>query len=823
MQGPAGPARSRGSVPVPCKDRVISVALVSSGQQTANPIVAVFNGIPKIWTPPGSSARLGGKPMADHMTHQDAPVEQPPAGPAHHYLDGLNPAQRQAVETLDGPVLVLAGAGTGKTRVLTTRLAHLLATDTARPWSLLAVTFTNRAAREMRERVAQILGDTPPNLWLGTFHALSARILRRHAELVGLQPNYIILDTDDQIRLLKQILAAADIDEKRWPARMLINTIQRWKDRGLVPADVPDREAGELVNGRMTQIYTHYQERLLELNAVDFGDLLLHCLQLFRANPDVLASYHDRFSHILVDEYQDTNVAQYLWLRLLAQARNNLCCVGDEDQSIYSWRGAEIGNILRFESDFPGASVIRLEQNYRSTSRVLTAASALIAHNRDRLGKTLWTDGVHGEKILLHSVRDGEEEASTVAERIDERHRAGTPLSEMAILVRAGFQTRAFEECFLKRGIPYRVIGGARFYERLEIRDAIAYLRVIRHPDDDLALERILNRPKRGIGSVTMKKLHGRARADGVSLWSAIRTVVQERQLRAGTTKTLDALLGEFERWQALEASTSPDTLAATVLDESGYTGMWMAENTIEATGRLENLKELVSSLAEFDTLDAFIEHIGLVMDNASDQELDQTSVMTIHAAKGLEFDVVFLPGWEDALFPHRLSLESRKGLEEERRLAYVALTRARKAVEISHAASRLAQGSWMPSYPSRFLGELPGKHVDERRAHSFLPYGRQWRNVRTGSSAGTSPAVAAPRRGPGYHRRRQPAGGAPPREGDGYLVDRSTAPDWTAGDRVFHQKFGMGTIESVDGDKLDIAFDKADRKMVIARFVKRP
>lgn len=448
------------------------------------------------------------------------------------YLDGLNPMQLKAVKAQDGPILVLAGAGTGKTRVLTTRLAHLIATGAARPWSILAVTFTNKAAREMRERVTSIIGPMAEQVWLGTFHALCAKIIRRHAELLGLQPNFTILDADDQIRLIKQLMQAEGLDDKKWPPRTLSGVIQRWKDRGLTPEKINDVEEKEFSSVRLKQIYKQYQDRLRVLNAADFGDLLLHCLTLFNENPDVLALYQNRFAYILVDEYQDTNIAQYLWLRLLAQGRRNICCVGDDDQSIYGWRGAEVGNILKFEKDFPGAEVVRLEQNYRSTSRVLAAASKLISVNEGRLGKTLWTDGHEGEKIIVRGVWDGEEEARVVGDQVEAYQRKGTSLSQMAVLVRAGFQTREFEERFLTLGIPYQVIGGARFYERMEIRDAIAYFRVLTQHNDDLALERIINKPKRGIGSATLQTIHQLARLEKVSLWRAIENIAQTDEIR---------------------------------------------------------------------------------------------------------------------------------------------------------------------------------------------------------------------------------------------------------------------------------------------------
>ena len=755
--------------------------------------------------------------------------------PIARYMAGLNPVQRQAVEAQDGPVLVLAGAGTGKTRVLTTRLAHLLASGSAKPWSMLSVTFTNKAAREMRERVTAIIGPMAEQIWLGTFHALCVRMLRRHAELVGLQSNFTILDADDQVRLMKQILKAEAIDDKKWPARLLMGVIQRWKDRGLTPDKVGRADAGDLAAGKLAAIYQQYQDRLLILNAADFGDLLLHCLTLFQEHPDVLRIYQDRFSHILVDEYQDTNVAQYLWLRLLAQGRRNICCVGDDDQSIYGWRGAEVGNILKFEKDFPGAQVIRLEQNYRSTSRVLAAASGLIAHNEGRLGKTLWTEGDEGEKIILRGVWDGEEEARVVADQIEAKQRNGTPLRQMAILVRAGFQTREFEERFLTLGIPYQVIGGARFYERMEIRDAIAYLRVISQPDDDLALERIINKPKRGIGAASLQTVHHLARTEQISFWSAINKIIETDELRPAARRTLTKVIEDFRRWRSLVETEDHSSLAGMVLDESGYTAMLQADKSPDAPGRLENLKELVSALEEFESLGGFLEHISLVMENAEANNGDQVSVMTLHAAKGLEFDVIFLPGWEDGIFPNQRSLDENgaTGLEEERRLAYVGLTRARRSVEISFAANRRLYGSWQSSIPSRFVGELPEEHVENlsetglyggRNTRGAGGYeGNDWDDTEV-LLPGQGARGARSRYGPGYRRRGGISTAKPPTiEGEGYLVDRSGPSLFSAGDRVFHQKFGMGTVSNADGDKLDITFDNAGDKKVIASFITRP
>ncbi len=761
-----------------------------------------------------------------------ATASTPGAPPIARYLAGLNPVQREAVEARDGPVLVLAGAGTGKTRVLTTRLAYLLASGAAKPWTVLAVTFTNKAAREMRERVAAIIGPMAEQIWLGTFHALCARMLRRHAELVGLQSNFTILDADDQVRLLKQLLQAEEIDDKKWPARVLMGVIQRWKDRGLTPDKVSRSDSGDLAGGKLREIYAQYQDRLLVLNAADFGDLLLHCLTLFQEHPDILGLYQDRFSHIMVDEYQDTNVAQYLWLRLLAQGRRNICCVGDDDQSIYGWRGAEVGNILKFEQDFPGARIIRLEQNYRSTSRVLAAASGLISHNEGRLGKTLWTEGDEGDRLILRGVWDGEEEARVVGEQVEARKRAGTPLRQMAILVRAGFQTREFEERFLTLGVPYQVIGGARFYERMEIRDAIAYLRVINQPDDDLALERIINKPKRGIGAASLQAVHHLARAEQISFWAAITKIIETDELRPAARKDLAKVVDDFQRWRGLAETEDHADLAGLVLDESGYTGMLQADKSPEAPGRLENLRELVTALEEFENLGGFLEHISLVMENAEANNGDQVSIMTLHAAKGLEFDVVFLPGWEEGVFPNQRSLDENgaTGLEEERRLAYVGITRARKSVEISHAANRRLYGSWQSAIPSRFVGELPQEHL-EIVTESGL-YGGLGANAHASANLWDEPEVLLPgggsmggsRYGPGYRRR----GGtstarAPVVDGEGYLVDRSGTSSFAPGDRVFHQKFGMGTVSTADGDKLDIAFDKAGDKKVIASFVTRP
>jgi DNA helicase-2/ATP-dependent DNA helicase PcrA len=743
---------------------------------------------------------------------------QPPAPTTPPgYLAALNATQREAVEALDGPVLVLAGAGTGKTRVLTTRLAHLLATGRCRPWQVLAVTFTNKAAREMRERVAALLGVSVEGWWVGTFHATAARMLRAHAERVGLKPNFSILDADDQLRLIKQLIDARDVDAKRNPPRYVLSLISRWKDRGLRPAQVTTAEGADALDGLALALYREYQERLNVLNAVDFGDLLLHTLTLFQDEPDVLDRYQQQFRYLLVDEYQDTNVAQYLWLRALAQRHRNLCCVGDDDQSIYSWRGAEVGNILRFEQDFPGARIIRLELNYRSTPHILAAASGLIAHNRARLGKTLWTHAAEGEKVVVRACWDGEDEARTLVEHVEQLRVCGEALGSMAVLVRAGFQTREFEERLITVAMPYRVLGGVRFYERQEIRDAIAYFRVVVQPDDDLAFERIVNVPKRGLGAAALRAVHIAARGAGSSLFVAAARLIGTDELKPQARSALARLLADFARWRGELAAMAHADLARQILDESGYTEMWQRDRSPEAAGRLENLKELIAALAEFDSLPAFLEHVSLVMDNDEAGGDDKLTLMTLHGAKGLEFDTVFLPGWEEGIFPNQRALDEggAASLEEERRLAYVGLTRARRRVVILHAARRRVYGLWQASLPSRFLNELPKENLIQHG----LP------GLSTGPSAslvageyllagdgGENGDAAAPR-----PRQPWPAlGGRGPRP----VPRRAPAHAFSAGQRVFHQKFGYGRITVVDGDHLEILFDKAGAKTIIHSFV---
>ncbi len=902
--------------------------------------------------------------MTDPRSHAPAPLPPQPrpdgiaararAAAQPSYLQGLNPEQREAVETLDGPVLVLAGAGTGKTRVLTTRIAHILSLGRARPAEILSVTFTNKAAREMKERIGKMIGQAVEGMpWLGTFHSIGARILRRHAELVGLKSDFTILDTDDQIRLLKQLIAAADIDEKRWPGRMLAGMIDSWKNRGLTPEFVPAGEGAAFANGKGLTLYKAYQTRLKTLNAADFGDLLLENIRLFREHPGVLRDYQMRFKFILVDEYQDTNVAQYLWLRLLAQpaagpshgsqahysgrptatgggtadaagqqpgggpaaersarfnstrtehsgARSaddprkyadgesagaagsdliacearvaspkNICCVGDDDQSIYGWRGAEVDNILRFEKDFPGAKVIRLERNYRSTGHILAAASHLIAHNEGRLGKTLRTEDEDGEKVAVVSAWDSEEEARSIGEEIEELQRKDHSLDEVAILVRASFQMREFEDRFVTLGLPYRVIGGPRFYERAEIRDALAYLRLVNQPADDLAFERIVNVPKRGLGDTTVKQLHDVARAHRVPMLEATRRIVATDELKPKPRQTLRDLVASFDRWRAQRDAQPHARLAEIILDESGYTEMWQKDRSADAAGRLENLKELVRSMEEFENLQGFLEHIALVMDTDKGEGGEAVSIMTLHAAKGLEFDTVFLPGWEEGVIPSQRTLDEqgRAGLEEERRLAHVGITRARKRAKIFFVANRRIHGSWTSANPSRFIDELPPGNVEVAESKggfgNFAGYGGQgsrFDKMDSFSSSYSTPGwQRAQKRGRGgfeesaedfddgfaEDRARYANEDAAPQPSktksgsasfssgkksrlpltiEGELIAKSTGTvsPYAVGDRVFHLKFGNGNVTHVDGNKLTIAFDRAGEKRVVDSFVER-
>ncbi|MEP3055034.1 UvrD-helicase domain-containing protein [Ascidiaceihabitans sp.] len=761
------------------------------------------------------------------------------------YLDGLNPAQRAAVEQMDGPVLMLAGAGTGKTKALTARIVHLMNTGRARPNEILAVTFTNKAAREMKNRVGGMLGQQIEGMpWLGTFHAICVKLLRRHAELAGLKSNFTILDTDDQLRLLKQLVSAAGIDDKRWPARMLAGIIDDWKNRALTPDKIPAADGGAY-NHKGPELYAQYQARLLELNATDFGDLLLHMVTIFQTHGDVLSQYQRWFKYILVDEYQDTNVAQYLWLRLLASGHKNICCVGDDDQSIYGWRGAEVGNILRFETDFPGSHVVRLEQNYRSTPHILGAASGVIEGNAGRLGKTLWTEETDGEKVRLIGHWDGEEEARWIGDEIEASQRgtrgmAPMSLDHMAILVRASHQMRAFEDRFLTIGLPYRVIGGPRFYERMEVRDAMAYFRVVTSLDDDLAFERIVNTPKRGLGNVAQKKIQQASKENGVNFVEAAQIALDRGILK---NRKLEELVNGFVRWRQMNRDPRYNLteVAETILDESGYIDSFFIPQTdaeiakgverkykdTEAGGRLENLKELVKSLSEEESMQGFLERVALIMDNNTDNSEPKVSIMTLHAAKGLEFPCVFLPGWEDGLFPSQRSMDEsgQKGLEEERRLAYVGITRAEELCTISFAANRRVFGQWQSSLPSRFIDELPQEHVDVLTPPGLYGggFGAAAPQAEVQSNLHQAASEANVYNSPGWRRlqaRSQQRPVSQPAESKNTIIDMTAVSSFTVGERVFHQKFGYGAVLEIEGDKLEIEFEKAGTKKVVAKFI---
>ncbi len=857
-------------------------------------------------------------PFFDAPKPPQAPAPQPQAGggiaaramAARHgqngnasYLEGLNPEQRLAVETVDGPVLVLAGAGTGKTRVLTTRIAHILATGKAFPSQILAVTFTNKAAREMKERIGHLVGEAVEGMpWLGTFHSIGVKLLRRHAELVGLKSNFTILDTDDVVRLIKQLIQAEGLDDKRWPARQFAMMIDGWKNKALSPKEIPEGDARSFAAGKGRELYAAYQNRLKTLNACDFGDLLMHPIQMFRDNPDVLAEYHNKFRYILVDEYQDTNIAQYLWLRLLAQARQtsatsrkgdrpsgdfspapaqasadrrdaavsaskvNICCVGDDDQSIYGWRGAEVDNILRFDKDFPGAVVIKLERNYRSTEHILGAAAHLIAHNEGRLGKTLFTEKADPDhdKVMVHAGWDSEEEARAVGEEIEQLQRKQHKLNDMAILVRASFQMREFEDRFVTLGLNYRVIGGPRFYERAEIRDAMAYFRVVAQAADDLAFERIINVPKRGLGEAAVRQIHDAARAGGIPMLSASALLINTEELKPKVRSTLRNVVELFERWTVALDTKSHVELAEQILEESGYTDMWKNDRSAEAPGRLENLKELIRSMEDYESLRSFLEHVSLVMDAEKNEDLDAVNIMTLHGAKGLEFNTVFLPGWEEGLFPHQRSLDEggRSGLEEERRLAYVGLTRAKHRAHIWFVSNRRIHGMWQSTIPSRFLDELPPAHVEVAEAGNGYgsygqsggfsrqnPYGASrfdkqeaftgsystpgWQRAQANRTEATAknwgnrsgPSVERIAYGETDSNLGAGRGSVKPRTIEGELIAKSvsdTPSRFDVGDRVFHIKFGNGNISGIEGNKLTILFDKAGEKRVLDGFVER-
>jgi len=734
--------------------------------------------------------------------------------PRFDFLKDLNPEQKIAVQTTQGPLLVLSGAGTGKTRVLTTRLSYILSQGLANPWNCFVVTFTNKAAKEMKTRVQEMIGSMADSVWLGTFHSMCVKILRKYAELSGLKSNFTILDEDDQKRLIKQILASEGIDDKKYPPANFVEKFSLWKDKGLTP----DKMSKDLKGNITFSVYQKYQARLRELNAVDFGDIILLVLEILQKNEDILNEYQQKFRYIMVDEYQDTNVTQYLLLRLLSQKHKNICCVGDDDQSIYSWRGAEIENILRFEKDFENAIVIRLERNYRSTANILTAASNLIAHNDGRLGKILKVAEnspaamCENEKIKLISVYSGQEEAAYISNEIESLHRRSLDYNHMAVLVRTAAQMRELEEKFMSEAIPYQVVGGPKFYERMEIRDILAYFRVITQPADDLALGRIINKPSRKIGDKSVQKFRDYAYQHHVSMLEAMKQMCEQQMISGQLLSTTSELVRRFTEWQKAAKDLRVDELAEKVLDESGYFEMLKAENSVEAEGRLENLRELINVMSDEDNypnLDAFLEHVSLVTETDEITSSNNVMLMTLHAAKGLEFDVVFLPGWEEGLFPHERALNEggNTALEEERRLAYVALTRAKQKLYILTAFSRRVYGQWQNNQPSRFLNEIPSQCLQI--------INQTYQGYNKGYNTG------------GYQAKKHiPKPKASIDDNYTYEPDEEYATKTKnnyKGMRVYHPSFGQGTLMSVeDDDKCVVYFDKAGRKKIYASYLRK-
>ena len=631
------------------------------------------------------------------------------------YIKNLNNEQFEAVTHLEGPLLVVAGAGSGKTKVLTSKIAHIINEKRAFPNQILAVTFTNKAAKEMQNRVSELLKKNAVGLsWLGTFHSISAKFLRKHAKAVGLNHNFTILDQDDQNRLVKNLCKSENIDTKKISPNYILSTIDKWKNKGWYPEDVSLNKS-DVIEKQFLKIYKIYQSKLIDLNACDFGDLLLHCVKLFEKNKDICEIYSKNFKYILVDEYQDTNLIQSKWLNLLSYYNKNLCCVGDDDQSIYSWRGAEIKNFLDFEKLYTGSKIVRLEKNYRSTQNILSTASALIKNNKSRVGKTLYTKGEEGDLINLNCYKSGKDEAINIGDKIESLSNYG--FNNIAILVRAIFQTREFEERFLKIGIPYRIIGGTKFYERAEIKDCLSYLRIVFQDKDDLAFERIVNVPKRSIGDTTIRQISNFAKQNNLSLFNASKKLIELNMIKPKTKIGLSSIIKLIENWNfELKKKVNHVKLLQIILDGSGYSQMLKNKKDLENENRLENIKELMNAMKEFDNLGSFLEHVSLATSIDQDWDGQKVNLMTMHASKGLEFDVIFLPGWEEGLFPHQKSIEEKgeNGLEEERRLAYVGITRAKKLLNISFSMSRFFQGDWVDSIASRFVDELPEANIDK-------------------------------------------------------------------------------------------------------------
>ena len=729
----------------------------------------------------------------------------------------LNEVQKEAVLHDNGPLLVLAGAGTGKTGVLTTRLARILMENMALPGEILSVTFTNKAANEMKSRVGNLIGDMVTGLkWLGTFHSIGAQILRQYPEKVGLKNGFVILDTDDQLRLLKQIIKEENIDDKKWSAKGLLSLIDKWKNKGLGPNQISSDDGDYFANGKGKVLYKKYQEQLKFFNAADFGDLILECIRLFNENPDILESFQNRFKYMLVDEYQDTNTSQYTLLKLLSGKWKNICCVGDDDQSIYSWRGAEVTNILKFEKDFLHSKIIRLEQNYRSTGNILAAASKLIETNESRFGKTLWTSSNGGEKVSVTSTWDGEEEARIITDEIEQQSLNKKNLDEVAILVRASFQMREFEDRFVSIGLPYKVIGGPRFYERKEIRDANAYFRLAIQPNDSLALERILNVPKRGIGETTLKKIKDYAKNNNIPTIDSIRDLIKTSEIKPKTKISLGHFIELTERWNDLIAERNHYEMAEIILEDSGYLEMLRNDDTITAAGRLDNIKELFRSIEPFESLNAYLEHISLVMEIDKNPEGNKVSLMTLHAAKGLEFDYVFLPGWEEGVFPNQRSLDEGgvKSLEEERRLAYVGITRAKIKSSIFYAANRKMHNQWLSSIPSRFVNELPEDNIEVNLSH-FSGNKGNFTDIKEDDIFDQSDYST-----PGWERAKIQSLSNKRIQEEEKIISVDTNSKFSPGMLVMHKKFGKGKIQTVDGKKLTISFGDNGIRKVMENFV---
>ena len=730
-----------------------------------------------------------------------------------NYFSDLNVQQKDAVMHTEGPLLILAGAGTGKTRVLTSRLAHIIDQKKAFPSNILAVTFTNKAAKEMQVRIGNIIGSAIEGMnWLGTFHSIGAKLLRMHAEEVDLKSDFTILDTDDQLKVIKEVIKSINIDEKRFPPRYFLSQIENWKNKGLPPEKVAKNELDMIGHEKSIDVYDKYQNRLSRLNSADFGDLLLLPLELLQKNESLLNKYQRIFSYILVDEYQDTNSVQYLLLKLLSQRSLNIACVGDDDQSIYGWRGADVNNILNFERDFRGAKIIRLEKNYRSTKNILGAARSLISNNKDRLGKELSSyKEDDGDKVKINSVWSADDEARLVSDEIDKIISKKENLNNTAVLVRASFQMREFEDRFIINSIPYRVVGGPRFYERQEIRDVIAYLQLVANPNHDLKFERIINTPRRGLGDTTLRKINDAARRDDISLYDISKKIVHTDELGGTARVKLKSFISMIDSWREKVNKIDHITLTELILEDSGYIAMGENEKTPNSESRIENIKELIGQLSEFQSLSEFLDHVSLVMDVENDENSSKVSLMTLHSAKGLEFDYVFIPGMEEGVFPNQRSLDEKgnSGLEEERRLAHVGITRAKKYLFLSHAQNRRVYGNWTQSIPSRFLSEIAPEFIEQEMIYSDYTQGYPSFSHTNYNQKNNNSQTAL--------ERLQAIGYLDNLEYDdlSFSQEINVKPN----QRVFHTKFGYGTVIDCDNDRIEVEF-KTGKKIVLASYL---